>query len=83
MGYNFYLLISLLPTFIPSLPSPHLSLSSLISLQIKSMPITVFSFTLLGSMVKVCEPSMFSGPFISYIREVSKEMERERECILE
>ena len=34
------------------------------------MPVTVYSFTLLGSCVKVCDPQAFSGPFISYIKEV-------------
>ena len=33
------------------------------------MPVTVFSFTLLGSCVRACQPDQFSGPFISYVRE--------------
>jgi hypothetical protein len=37
--------------------------------KIKSMPVSVYSFTLLGSYVKICEPELFSGPFISYVRE--------------
>jgi hypothetical protein len=37
--------------------------------KIKSMPVSVFSFTLLGSCVKVCDPELFSGPFISYVKE--------------
>jgi hypothetical protein len=37
--------------------------------KIKSMPISVFSFTLHGSCVEVCDPELFSGPFVSYIKE--------------
>jgi hypothetical protein len=37
--------------------------------KVKSMPVSVFSFTLLGSCVKVCDPELFSGPFISYVKE--------------
>jgi hypothetical protein len=37
--------------------------------KIKSMPVSVFSFTLHGSCVKVCDPELFSGPFISYVKE--------------
>ena len=36
---------------------------------VRSMPVTVFSFTLLGSCVRACQPDQFSGPFISYVRE--------------
>lgn len=36
---------------------------------IKSMTITVFNFTLLGNAVSVCSPTLYSGPFLSYVRE--------------
>ena len=36
---------------------------------VRSMPVTVFSFTLLGSCVRACQADQFSGPFISYVRE--------------
>ena len=38
---------------------------------VRSMPVTVFSFTLqaTSSSVDVCPPDQFSGPFISYVRE--------------
>ncbi|KAJ1434060.1 hypothetical protein B484DRAFT_446904 [Ochromonadaceae sp. CCMP2298] len=36
---------------------------------IHSVPITVYSFTLLGSGVKSCDPHLFGGPFFSYVRQ--------------
>ena len=37
--------------------------------KVKSMMISVCNFTLLGSKVVTCHSKMFSGPFISYVRE--------------
>ena len=36
---------------------------------VKSMAVSVFSFTLLGSCVQACDPNHFSGPFVTYVRE--------------
>jgi hypothetical protein len=36
---------------------------------IKSMIVSVFNFTLLGTIVDVCDIELFSGPFVSYVRE--------------
>jgi hypothetical protein len=37
--------------------------------QINSGVISVFNFTLIGSAVQVCDPEIFNGPFITYLRE--------------
>lgn len=36
---------------------------------IRSMPVTVFNFTLLGSVVQPCDVDLFGGPFMTYVRE--------------
>eukprot|EP01038_Epipyxis_sp_PR26KG_P010572 gene10572-14200_t len=36
---------------------------------IRSIIVTVYNFTLLGNICDSCEPDLFSGPFLSYIRE--------------
>lgn len=37
--------------------------------QVRSMLVSVYNFTLLGNVANVCDPHIFSGPFISYVRE--------------
>lgn len=36
---------------------------------IRSMPVSVFNFTLLGSVVQPCDVDQFGGPFVTYVRE--------------
>lgn len=52
----------------------HVSLLDCIFMQsrhprIKSMIVSVFSFTLLGNVVQPCDMEHFGGPFVTYLRE--------------
>lgn len=37
--------------------------------RLNSRPISVFNFTLMGNTVQICDCEMFSGPFLTYLRE--------------